>query len=117
MAVSPLLSAGVDTGGTTTKDNVEAGSGQQQNGTGMFWRILIALMKPCVLLALFDLIKRIAESTGLQIDVIDPVSRAISHMTGVPSTYSAMLVIGVAALSLLRVLTAVCRVAVSTIPH
>ena len=83
----------------------------------MFWRILVALMKPCVLLALCDLIRRIAGITGLQVNLIDPVAQAISHMTGLPSSYSAILVIGIVALCSVRLMTAVGRVAVSTIPH
>jgi hypothetical protein len=83
----------------------------------MFWRVLVALMKPCALLALFDLIRRFAELTGLQLDLIDPVSLAISHITGLPGNYSAILLIGVVALGLFRILTAVGRVAVSAIPR
>jgi|HubBroStandDraft_5_1064220.scaffolds.fasta_scaffold243533_1 hypothetical protein len=74
-------------------------------------------MKPCVLLALIDLIRRVAEITGLQINVIDPVAQTISHMTGLPSNYSAILLIGIVALSLLRIMKAVSRVAVSSIPR
>ncbi len=74
-------------------------------------------MKPFALLALFDLIRRFAEITGLQIDLIDPVSQAISHITRLPSNYSAIFVIGLVALSLFRILTAVGRVAVSAIPR
>jgi hypothetical protein len=74
-------------------------------------------MKPCALLALFDLIRRLAEITGLQFNLIDPVSQALSDITGLPGNYSAILIIGAVALSLFRILTAVGRVAVSTIPR
>jgi len=74
-------------------------------------------MKPCALVALFDLIRRVGEITGLQLRIIDPVAQAISHVSGIPSSYSAILVIGVIALSSLRILTAVGRVAFSAIPH
>jgi len=53
----------------------------------------------------------------LAINEVDPVANAISHTTGLPSSYSAVLVIGVVALGLLEVLTAVGRVTVSTIPR
>jgi hypothetical protein len=83
----------------------------------MFWRILVALLKPCVLLALFDFVRRASEVTGLQISVIDPMARTISSMTGLSSSYSAILVVGVVALGLLEILTALGKVAVSTIPR
>ena len=86
-------------------------------GRSMFWRILLALMKPCALLALFDVIRRIAAGTGIQLDVIDPVAQSISHMTGLPSSYSVIVVIGIVSLGAFRILTAVGRVAVSTIPR
>jgi hypothetical protein len=108
----------LNTGGTNTKDNVEAAMGAAPEWCrSMFWRLLIALMKPCAMLALFDVIRRIAEATGLQLNVIDPVAQTISHMTGLPDNYAAIAVIGIVALSLLRILTAVGRVAVSTIPR
>jgi len=54
---------------------------------------------------------------SLQISVIDPVAHTISHMTGLSTSYSAILVVGVVALSILEILTALGRVAVSTIPR
>jgi hypothetical protein len=82
----------------------------------MFSRILVALIKPCVLLALFDLIRRTAETTGLQISVIHPMAHTVSRMTGLSSSYSAILVVGVVALSLPEIL-ALGRVAVCMIPR
>ena len=83
----------------------------------MFWRVLVALIKPCVLLALFDFIRRTSEVTGLQTSVVDPMAHTISRMTGLSSSYSAILVVGVVALSLLEILTSLGKVAVSTIPR
>jgi hypothetical protein len=52
--------------------------------------------------------------TGLQISVIDPVANAVWHTTGHPQSYSAILVIGVVAVGLLRALTAIGRIAGAT---
>jgi hypothetical protein len=64
----------------------------------MLWRILLGLVKSVTLLALFGLFNRVAVPTGLETGVIDPLAHTVSHVSGLPINYSAILMIGVASL-------------------
>jgi hypothetical protein len=81
----------------------------------MFWRIALGLVKSVTLLALFGFVNRVAAPTGLHTAVIDPVASAISHVSGVPVNYSILLMIGVTAVGLFKVLIALARAAAATI--
>jgi hypothetical protein len=83
----------------------------------MFWRIALGWAKSVTLLALFGFVNRITISTGLQISLVDPIANAVSHVSGLPSNYSAILLIGVAALGLLKVVIAIAKATAATVRH
>jgi len=77
----------------------------------MFWRVLVALLKPVVLVALFGFLGRLADVTGMQLSIVQPAAEAISKVTGLPENMSAALAIGAVAVGSLKVLAAIGRVA------
>jgi hypothetical protein len=81
----------------------------------MLWRILVLLVKPTVLLALFELLSRVLVLTGLQPRFVAPIAASFAHLTGLPYNYSVILMVGLIACSLMRVLTALCSLFVASV--
>jgi hypothetical protein len=73
----------------------------------MFLRLVRFLMKPVVLLTLFVFIGRLAEVTGFQINFVAPVSTSISNLSGLPSDYVQIGIIGGLALAIFKTLMGV----------
>ena len=66
------------------------------------------LVKPAMLVALFATVSRVAELSGFGRTVIEPAASSISEVTPLSYDYAVVLVTGVIAYSLLRLLGAVC---------
>jgi len=83
----------------------------------MLWRMLPIFLKPVVLLALFELVSRIATLSGLRLGLIAPIAGAIAGITGLDPHYAAFVVLALIAGSLFRVLTAVCGLLATSFKH
>jgi len=72
-------------------------------------RFLISLVKAVLAVALFAMVSRMAELTGLQVGLIDPMAAAISQATGLSVRHSEDLLMGLIAYCLVRVVSAACE--------
>ena len=72
--------------------------------------VVSLLVKPAVLVGLFELINRVAEFSGFGLSLIMPAADSVSQVTGISYNDSMVLVTGLIAFCLLQLLTAVWRV-------
>ncbi|MGA2721641.1 MAG: hypothetical protein ABSG79_04425 [Bryobacteraceae bacterium] len=83
----------------------------------MLWRILLMFVKPVVLVALFELVSRLAEVTGLHVGLIAPIAGAIAGITGLDPRYAAFGVLAFIAGSLFKALAAVYGLLATSLRH
>ena len=83
----------------------------------MLWRILPLFVKPLVLVALYELVSRIAAVSVLNLGLISPIADAIAGITGLDPRYAAFIVLAVIAASLFKVVTAVYGVLTTPVRH
>ena len=83
----------------------------------MLWRMLPLFVKPLVLVALYELVSRIAAVSVLNLGLVAPIADAIARITGLDPRYAAFIVLAVIAGSLFKVVTAVYGVLTTPVKH
>ena len=83
----------------------------------MLWRMLPLFVKPLVLVALYELVSRIAAVSVLNLGLVAPIADAIARITGVDPRYAAFIVLAIIAGSLFKVVTAVYGVLTTPVRH
>jgi hypothetical protein len=79
--------------------------------------MLPLFVKPLVLVALYELVSRIAAVSVLNLGLVAPIADAIARITGLDPRYAAFIVLAVIAGSLFKVVTAVYGVLTTPVKH
>jgi len=79
--------------------------------------MLPLFVKPLVLVALYELVSRIAAVSVLNLGLVAPIADAIARITGLDPRYAAFIVLAIIAGSLFKVVTAVYGVLTTPVRH
>ncbi|PWU01357.1 MAG: hypothetical protein C5B51_22855 [Terriglobia bacterium] len=74
----------------------------------MLWRIVVGVVKAALAVALFAMVGRTIELTGLQVGLINPLAGLIASVTGLSARHAEYILIGLIAYGLARVVSGAC---------
>jgi len=83
----------------------------------MIWHALVCLVKATLAVALFALVSRSLELTGLQVGLIDPLAGTIAQVTGLSVRTSDNVIVGLIAYASVRILNAACNCLATSIHY
>jgi hypothetical protein len=88
-----------------TKFSIEAGRHRNNNVdvVVMLWRILLVLLKSGLTVALFEVVRPIAEAVGVQLSLVATIAKAISSATAIPYREAEVLFLLVFAATMLEI--------------